>query len=244
MKEIAEKAGAAVNPSLDKENFPTLHAAFPSLLQLTFKGVKLHEPLVNSEDPDGDCYTVQEYLGTAWAPGDAVLKDEIADFTKAVYHFLVTRFRLCKGAPRQGGIAAGHQTVDTAGVEARKLVKEMGVVFDLRTFVVPLDPAAIATASASLKKIYTVAKESGAKLAAIEVLEAELNELRQRIATAACSGKYSERDKVVELRGGTTVEEGEGWFTSAGKVKSGTMIMKERTNWPEGKATPEEGQRY
>ena len=31
---------------------------------------------------------------------------------------------------------------------------------------------------------------------------------------------------MVELHGGTTVEEGEGWFTSAGKVKSGTVIMK------------------
>jgi len=124
-----------------------------------------------------------------------VLKDEIADFTKALHHFLETRFRLCKGAPRQGGIAVGRQTVDTAGVEARKLVKEMALVFDLRTFVVPLDQGAIATASTSrLKKIYTAATESGAKLAAIEVLEAELNELRQRIAAAASSDKYSKRD--------------------------------------------------
>ena len=31
---------------------------------------------------------------------------------------------------------------------------------------------------------------------------------------------------MVELHGGTTAEAGEGWFTSAGKVKSGTVIMK------------------
>lgn len=139
---------------------------------------------------------------------------------------MVTRFRNCKGAPRQGGTAAGHQTLDKAGVEARKLVVEMGKVFDLRTMVVPLDEAQISAAAGALKKIHAAATASGVKLATMEVLSSQLIELRRRVMALATSPPYNERDKVIEQRGGIKVEEGDGFFTADGNVKSGTVIMK------------------
>ena len=65
-------------------------------------------------------------------------------------HFADSRYRKNKGAPRQGGAAAGHQTLDSAGVAARKLVILMGQVFDLRKLVVPLNLAGEAAAGAAL----------------------------------------------------------------------------------------------
>ena len=240
IKQIADNASAE-QPTLEKEHFPNLYANFSDLRKLTFKGVKLHEPLVSENNsaaesealPPGDApaqppvyYSVDEYMGVSWGPGDAVMKDEVSDLTSALYHFLDCRFRKNKGAPRQGGSAVGHQTLDTAGVEARKLVMEMGKVFDLRTMVVPLDGAAISAASSALAKIHAAATTSGVKLAPLAQLATQLVELRRRVAAAASSPPYSERDVVVEQRGGTKVETGDGWFSADGVVKSGTVIMK------------------
>ena len=103
----------------------------------------------------------------------------------------------------------------------------MGKVFDLRTMVEPLDEAQISAAASALKKIHAAATASGVKLATLEVLSSQLVELRRRVIALASSPPYSERDKVVEQRGGIKVEEGDGFFTADdGEVKSGTVIMK------------------
>ena len=117
--------------------------------------------------------------------------------------------------------------MDSAGVAARKLVIEMGKVFDLRKLVAPLDAAAESAASAALAKIYAAAVESGTKLAALDLLSEQLVKLRSRILLAATAPPYNARDKAVVLRGGAAAEEDMGgWFTLDGGCKSGTVIMK------------------
>ena len=156
IEETAEQAGAS-SPMLQADDFPSFYANFESLRQLTFNGVELNLPLKSDADGEGgERYSVDEYLGTAWGAGDAVIKDEVADFffCKALAHFLDSRYRKNKGAPRQGGAAAGHQTPDSAGVAASKLVTAMGKVFDLRKLVVPLDSAGESAADAALATIH------------------------------------------------------------------------------------------
>ena len=226
IEQIAGRAGAS-SPVLHAEDFPSFNANFESLRQLSFNGVKLNPPLKSEADgEDSERYSLDEYLGTAWGAGDAVIKDEVADFCKALAHFLDSRYRKNKGAPQQGGAAAGHQTLDLAGVAASKLVTSMGKVFDLRKLVVPLDSASESAADAALATIHAHALESGTKLAALDVLAPQLVELRRRLVAAAASAPYSARDVVEEQRGGTKVEVDQGgWFKADGSPKSGTVIM-------------------
>ena len=105
----------------------------------------------------------------------------------------------------------------------------MGKVFDLRKFLVPFDSAGVSAASAALKSgtIHAAALKSGTKLAALDVLEAQLGELRRRLAAAAALPPYNVRDVVEEQRGGAKVEVDKGgWFMADGSPKSGAVIMK------------------
>ena len=117
--------------------------------------------------------------------------------------------------------------MDVAGVIARKLVVQMGAVFDLRKLLVPLDVVAEAAASVALEKIHAAAVQSGVRLAALDVLHAQLAELRRRLVAAATSLPYNMRDQLDQQRGGAQVEVDQcGWFKADGTPKSGTVVMK------------------
>ena len=61
----------------------------------------------SADGEDSERYSVDEYLGTACGAGDAVIKDEVCDFTKALVHFADSRYsrtraRRGRAVPQQG----------------------------------------------------------------------------------------------------------------------------------------------
>ena len=135
------------------------------------------------------------------------------DWSKALLHFLKTRFVDCKGAPRRGE-KGGFQRIAAGGKEARDLVELAGKCFDLRGLCA--DPCSLPERDAALASIRAIAIESGvAGLPEAVVLQAELEEVRLRLMKAAKDGKHKY------------------WFAEDGTVKSGTVIMKSLYNEPE-----------
>ena len=189
--------------ALPERYFPQLYedGCYREFLQGKFKGVDLLLPRID-DDLDQDEYPLEKV-------GD-LLVDEVNDWSKALLHFLKTRFVDCKGAPRQGE-KGGFQRIAAGGKEARNLVEQAGKCFDLRGLCA--DPCTLPERDAALTSIRATAIESGvASLPEAVVLLAELEELRLRLVKATKDGKHKH------------------WFAEDGAVKSGTVIMKSSLN--------------
>ena len=147
---------------------------------------------------------------------------QVCDFAQAWHHFGHMRFVDCKGAPRQtekerGG---GHQQPDPAGKAARDLIVKMGEVCDLRGFVVD---GGLPGRTAALKEIHAAASRSGALLAPLPTLEAQLALAYAKLQKRAREEPFCLRD--VRKADGSVSDRG-GWFDPEGKPKSGVVIRK------------------
>ena len=212
---------------LQADDFPSFYANLESLRQLTFNGVELNLPL-KTDGEGGERYSVDEYLGTAWGAGDAVIKDEVADFffCKALAHFLDSRYRKNKGAPRQGS-GAPNAGLGGCGSEQTRHRDGQGVRPAQAGGAAGLGGRARAQRMPRWRPCTPMRlRAAPSSLAALSVLAPQLVELRRRLVAAAASAPYNVRDVVEEQRGGTKVEVDQGgWFRADGSVKSGTVIM-------------------
>ena len=185
-----------------------------------YRGVELVLPLVDEDDPDGERYTLEAYIGNAGGTM-GVLHDEAADFCKATAYFLEERIVLCKGAETGGSDnkAPSQRTFDCCKT-SRATVKLGAEAFDLRKLIE--DPCPLDSRYEALDKIYVIFAENGNDLcSSFEKLEEQYKILESRLRVAATKLPFCGRRTAED-----NSDDSDSWFNADGAVKSGTFIFR------------------